>query len=256
MSFQRRFLVGVLVVIFGVGVGVAVAQTDTSNDSGLKMPKRWGIGVTYYDQKQPYGIESLSIPGFDPSIAKSIDVDNKTTTAHATFDYWLFPFLDVQVLAGNIESDTDVKLSKVNIGMPLANLKVKSKGQVYGAGFTLVYGNEKVFGMLTGQYTTTKLDKMGSSVKAIVFTPKIGMRVGQKAAVYAGAMYQKPSEKHSGTYAIPFVGTLPYSVKLTSADKWGYLAGLNYGFTANWVLTVEGGFGKRKSLLAHLDYRF
>lgn len=256
MNVERCCFVAILIVLLGVGAGVAVAQSDKTDEGGSTMPKRWGIGVTYYDQKQPYGIESLSIPGFDPAIAKSIDVDNHTTTAHATFDYWLFPFLDVQVLAGNIESDTDVKLSKVNIGVPLSNLEVKSKGQVYGAGFTLVYGNEKVFGMFTGQYTTTKLNKMGSSVKAIVFTPKVGMRVGKKMALYAGAMYQKPSEKHSGVYTIPYLGTMPYSVKLTSADKWGYLAGLNYGFSEHWMLTVEGGFGKRTSVLAHLDYRW
>lgn len=234
------------------------AAQEGSAASGPELPKRWGVGVTYYNQSQPYTIESLSmsLPGIAPSVAKGLSVNNTTETLHATFDYWLLPFLDVQVLVGDLQSDTSVKLSKLNIGIPLADLKVKSKGLVYGGGLTLAYGTGSVFGTLTGQYTETKMDEEGASVTAWVATPKLGMRLGRRAAVYVGAMYQKPQERHSGRYDVPPFGTVPYAVKLTSADKWGYLAGLSIGVAEHWVLTMEDGFGKRTSALAHLDYRW
>ena len=262
MKFQRRFIIGLLGVLLCGGSGVAFAQSDAQGNDEQAMPKPWGVGLSYYQQSQPYGIESLELSGLPPAVAglidpKQISASNFTETTHVTFDYWVLPFLDLQLLAGTITSNTDVQLSKVNIGMPLQDLHVRSKGNVYGGGITLVYGYEQVFGTLTAQYTSSNLDELDSSVKAYVLTPKIGMKLGTQAAAYLGAMYQKPQEKHTGTYLVPpFPAPLHYSVTLTNENKWGYLAGVNYGFTENWVLTVEGGFGKRKSVLAHLDYRW
>jgi hypothetical protein len=226
--------------------------------SAAQLPKRWGLGVSYYTQKQPYGLESLQIgiPGIDPAVANSLDVDNTTKTLHATFDYWLLPFLDVQLLCGNLDTTTDVKLSKLNLGMPLQDLKVKAKGLVYGGGLTLAWGNESAFATLSGQYMATRMDEEGAEVKAWVITPKLGMMLGQYGVAYVGAMYQKPEETHAGSYPVPPFGTVPYSVKLTNEDSWGYLAGLNFGLTEHLMLTVEGGFGKRTSVLGHLDYRW
>ena len=246
-----------LVVFFGWAAFVSAAGESWAQ-SAAQLPKKWGLGVTAYRQSQPYSLESLQLglPGLDPALANGLDVDNTTKTLHATFDYWLLPFLDVQVLIGNLESDTDVKLSTLNIGVPLSDLEVKSKGLVYGGGFTLAYGTSRSFATLTGQYTWTNLDEEGSSVEAWVVSPRVGMMVGKWAAAYVGAMYQEPQEKHTGTYDVPPFGTVLYSVELTSADKWGYLAGFNVGLAENWMLTVEGGFGKRTSVLAHLDYRW
>jgi hypothetical protein len=252
MKIARCTVVLLVCACTWVSVGRADAQ------SGPQLPKKWGLGVSYYRQSQPYGLEELSLglPGIDPAVASQLDVDNTTKTLHATFDYWLLPFLDVQVLVGNIDTTTDVKLSALNLGMPLSDLTVKAKGLVYGGGFTLAYGGESAFATLTTQYTATKMDEEGASVTAWVVTPKIGMRLGPYAAAYVGAMYQKPEEKHAGTYDVPPFGTVPYSVKLTSTDNWGYLAGVNVGLTENLMLLLEGGFGTRTSVLAHLDYRW
>lgn len=254
---SRGVLVGACCAVLLSWSGLAMAQAGPSA-TGPRLPKRWGVGVTYYHQTQPYRIESLTmqLPGIDPAVAKGLDVDNTTETLHATFDYWLLPFLDVQLLVGNLESSTDVKLSRLSVGIPLADLEVRSKGLVYGGGVTLAWGHDALFGTLTGQYTATDLDEKGADVTAWVVTPKVGMLLGRQAAAYVGAMYQKPQERHMGSYPVPPFGTVPYDVKLTSADKWGYLAGVNVGISEHWVLTVEGGFGTRKSVLGHLDYRW
>lgn len=262
MELRRRSIVAVVGALVLGAAGAAVAQPAGQGSAAQAMPKRWGVGISYYQQSQPYGIDSLRLSGLPPGVAglidpKVIDAANFTETTHVTFDYWLFPFLDLQLLAGTITSNTDLGFSQVNIGLPLQDLEVSSKGNLFGGGLTLVYGYESFFGTFTAQYTSADLDQIGSSVKALVLTPKVGMRLGAKAAAYVGAMYQEPEEKHSGTYLVPpFPAPLDYSVTLTNADKWGYLAGVNYGFTEHWVATIEGGFGERTSLLAHLDYRW
>jgi hypothetical protein len=237
---------------------VAAVAQESPDAPGSRMPKPWGVGVTYYQQAQPYKIESLtmSLPGIDPAVAKGLDVHNFTETLHATFDYWLLPFLDVQVLFGKLESNTKVGLSELNVGIPLADLDVKSKGLVYGAGATLAYGTDRFFGTLTGQYTDTRLDEEGASVTAWTVTPKLGMTLGKSAAAWVGAMYQKPQEDHQGSYNVPPFGTVPYKVHLTAENMWGYLAGASYGLGEHWLLVAEGGFGQRTALLVHLDYRW
>ncbi len=252
-------LVGVALVC---GAGWAAAeeqQTPTPEPSKIKP---WGVGATYYYQTQPYGLKSLTLglppgaPQIDSSVTDSLDVRNTTETELLTVDYWVLPFLNVQGLLGRIETETKVPLSTVNIGIPLSDLVVRSKGVVYGGGATLAYGTNRVFGTLTGQYTAAVLDEEGASVTALVLTPRLGVVVFRRATLYGGAMYQRPSEKHSGKYDVPPRGTVDYSVKLTSSDRWSGLAGATFTVTPHWVLTAEGGFGKRHTLLTHLDYRW
>ncbi len=261
MSTRRRLgaFLGAAVLC---GAGWAAAEETQSAAPEPSRMKPWGVGATYYYQTQPYGLKSLTlglppgVPQIDPSVAENLDVRNTTETELLTVDYWVLPFLNLQALVGRIETETKVPLSTVNIGIPLADLIVKSKGVVYGGGATLAYGTDRVFGTLTGQYTAAILDEEGASVTALVVTPRLGVVVFKRATVYAGAMYQRPSEKHSGKYDVPPLGTVDYSVKLTSADKWSGLAGATFAVTPHWVLTAEGGFGKRHTLLTHLDYRW
>ncbi|MCU0293279.1 MAG: hypothetical protein MUF10_15020 [Thermoanaerobaculaceae bacterium] len=254
---------GVVMLAGAVVMGhVGVSQAQTSREyllsHGYRLPKQWGVSVAYYRQSQPYELDSLTlgIPGFDPALANNLSVDNTTTTPHAAFDYWLLPYLNVQVLAGSIDGETDVKLSTLNVGIPLGDIIIDYKGFFYGAGFTLAAGSERYFATITTEYTSSQLDNEDSSVSAWVFTPRIGASFGRDSAVYVGAMYQVPEESHSGIQPIAGIGNVPYEVTLTAKDRWNYVAGVNLGLTEHWVLTVEGGFGDRDAVLGMLTYRW
>ncbi len=233
------------------------APTGLAAPAGAQLPLRRGVGMSFYVQDQDYVLDSLEvgIPFFDPSVAKGLKVTNRTTTVHATLDYWLLPFLDLMILAGYIDGKTDVDLSQLNIGIPLQNITVKYKGEVYGAGFTAAGGWDKFFATLTVQYTNTNLDVSNSKVSAWVITPKFGYTVG-KVGLFVGAEWQDPSEKHSGEYNVPPLGVVPYSVTLAGQDKWNYHAGMSTGIGRRWIFTLEGGFGNRTSGLFHVDYRW
>lgn len=241
-------------------VGVTQAQTSREHllSQGYRLPKQWGVSVAYYRQSQPYELDSLTLglPGFDPALANNLSVDNTTRTPHAAFDYWLLPYLNVQVLAGSIDGETEVKLSQLNVGIPLGDIIIDYKGFFYGAGFTLAAGSERYFATITTGYTSCKLDNADSSVSAWVFTPRIGANFGRASAVYVGAMYQVPEENHSGIQPIAGIGNVPYEVSLTAKDRWNYVAGVNLGLAEHWVLTVEGGFGDRDAVLGTLTYRW
>jgi hypothetical protein len=256
-ELRRAGVTALVAVLVSAGVVTAQTQATVPMSAGVDLPLPYGFGFSVYRQSQPYAIDriTLGIPGVDPALLRGIAVKNTTETAHLTFDYWALPFLDLAVLAGYLRGTTDVNLASVNVGVPLSDIEVTYKGLVYGGSFTLVGGWDKFFGTLTTQYTSTHLDTEQSSVTAWVVTPKFGYRFG-KTAAWLGAMYQNPDEKHKGTTAVPYFGNVPYDVTLSAKDKWGYLAGLTTGFSEHWLLTLEGGFGKRTSGLVHLDYRF
>ena len=253
VSSNVRAALTALVIVAG---GTVAAWGQSSSE--VAMRNSLGIGLTLYNQTQPYEIANLTvqIPGIDPATLTNLDVDNDTTSYHLRIDYWLFPFLNVFGLVGQIEGKTDVDLQGIDIGLPvgLSNLTIDYDGTVYGGGAVLAVGGAHWFGALAYDYTETDLDVATSSVKATVVTPKIGYHF-DRGAVWVGAMHQDAEEIHEGTYTLPYLGAVPFRVELNEKDPWNYLIGGTAGLGKGWVLILQGGFGTRSSALVTLEYR-
>ncbi len=252
----------------GIAVGLlcsALLAAGTSAQSlwdqalarGAKLPKRAGVSISLYTQSQNYAIDKLTlgVQTIDPAAAKNLKIENTTKAAHLQADYWVLPFLDVYAILGQVRGTTKVNLSQVNIGIPLQDLRLEYRGWVYGGGIVLAYGGEHVFTTLDLNYNNTSLDVSTSSVWAWLATPRIGYDFGPVAA-YLGATYERPQEKHEGTFIITGFGPVPYNVTLGAENAWSYIAGLNAPLGPHFILTLEGGFGPRTAVLGHLDYRF
>ncbi len=251
----------VLAVVAAVIATPAWAQNEGAGipGEGHQLPMKWGIGATLYNQTQPYDIVSLQIPiaGLDLSAADGLEIENNTDSYHLKFDYWLFPFLNVFVLGGQIDGTTTVKLSNVDLGLPITlnNIKIDYSGVMYGGGATLAFGGKGWFTSLTYDITETNLDVASSSVSAWVLTPRFGLTFSG-AAIWIGAMYQNAEETHEGVWDMPYLGAVPYYAVLEQSEPWNYQIGMVAGLGEHWNLTFEGGVGSRKSVLAALEYRF
>jgi hypothetical protein len=256
---RRAIVTSILVVgFFLVGPTQLHAQSSRSL-RGVEIPNPLGLGLTFYNQTQPYEIETLELdfPGLDPALLEGFAVDNETTSYHLRLDYWLLPFLNIFGLVGEIDSRTTVSLEGLDIGLPVPinDLKVDIDGTVYGVGVVLAVGGEGWFATVAYDYTETDLDVATSSVKAQVLTPKIGLRLS-RGAIWIGAMYQTAEEEHEGTFDLPFVGPIPFHVTLREAEPWNYVIGGTAGLGEHWVVILQGGFGDRNSALATIEYRF
>jgi hypothetical protein len=228
-------------------------------DTGPRLPMPWGLGFTIYGQRQPYDIVELQVPlaGLDIGAAEGLDIENQTESMHLKFDYWVLPFLNVFALGGHIDGATRVKLSGVDLGLPIVlnDLKIDYSGLMYGGGATLAVGGKKWFATLTYESTWTDLDVRSSSVRGQVVTPTLGL-IFKGAAVYVGAMYQKAEETHEGIFEVPFLGAVPYYAELRQGEPWNYHVGMRAGISKHWNLNFKGGFGTRKSAMVSLGYRF
>lgn len=246
-------------------VGLLVASTGAQAESlreaararGYDLPKPFGVGVSYLTQDQDYAIDrlALGIGAIDPSAVVGLGIESDVDTVHLTADWWVLPFLDLYAILGNVNGSTHVGLSQINIGLPLQDLTVNYDGLLYGAGMVLAYGRERLFVLVDLSYSWSDLDLSTSSVRAFVATPRVGYDFG-KVSLWAGAMYQDPDERHRGVVDIPPLGPVPYDVVLGSKDHWNYTVGLSASLGEHWVASVEGGFGPRSMVLAHIDYRF
>lgn len=261
MKRGATFAVLAIAVLVTAVTNPSWAQSEGAgvSDSGHQLPMKWGFGLTLYNQNQPYDIVSLQIPlaGLDLGAADGLDIQNNTDSYHLKFDYWLFPFLNVYLLGGSIEGTTTVKLSDVELGLPITlnNIKIDYSGMMYGGGVTLAVGGKGWFASLTYDITQTDLDVSSSSVSAWVVTPRVGL-VFDHAALWVGAMYQRAEETHEGIWEMPYLGAVPFNVVLEQSDPWNYQIGMIAGLSEHWNLNFEGGFGNRKSVLATLEYRF
>jgi hypothetical protein len=226
---------------------------------GHQLPAPFGLGLTIYTQNQDYRLARLHIdvPDVNVEVAEALPVVNRTESYHLKLDHWVLPFLNVYALGGWLETTTRVKLSGIDVGLPftLDDLVIDNDGWVYGGGLTLVGGYGDFFATLTGTYTEADLTVTNSSISAWVVTPKVGYVFGE-GSVWVGAMHQDAEERHEGTYAIPYLGEVPFTVELHEAEPWNYLVGAVAGLTEHWVLTFEAGFGDRDSVLMGLEYRF
>lgn len=224
----------------------------------IKIPNKLGLGLSLYNQTQPYEIASLEvqIPGLDPAMLEDLDVDNNTSSYHLRVDYWILPFLNIFGLFGQIDGSTDVDLQGIDIGLPvgLNDLTIDYDGTVYGGGAVLAVGGAHWFGAVAYDYTETDLEIATSSVQASIVTPKVGYHF-DGGAVWVGAMYQDAEETHQGTYVLPYLGPVPFRVELNEKESWNYLIGGTASLAKHWVLILQGGFGERDSALVTLEYR-
>jgi len=234
------------------------AELGAQSASKIEIPNKLGLGLSLYNQTQPYEIASLEvqIPGVDPAMLEDLDVDNDTSSYHFRIDYWLLPFLNIFGLYGQIDGSTEVDLQGIDIGLPIGlnNLTIDYDGTVYGAGAVLAVGGAHWFADVAYDYTETDLDVATSSVKASIVTPKVGYHFSG-GAVWVGAMYQDTQERHEGTFEMPYLGPIPFKVELNDREPWNYLIGGTASLGGPWVLILQGGFGTRDAALVTLEYR-
>ena len=255
----RCALLAVAILLL-VPAGPAVAQSGGLDiPDGVHLPAPWGVAITLYSQTQDYDIVNLDVPlaGIDIGQAENLTVANQTDTYHFKFDYWLLPFLNVYAIVGYVDGTTTVELGKIDLGIPirLNDIRIDYDGLLYGGGVTLAFGGKGWFTTLTYDINETDLDLTDSSVSAWVLTPRVGL-VFEGAAIWVGGMYQQAEETHAGIFDMPFLGSVPFRVELEQSDAWSYFVGMNAGLGEHLNLTLEGGFGPRKAVLATLEYRF
>lgn len=267
---MRRFGAVVVVLLVFVLTGpspVTAGEPVWGKDlvAGKRFPLPFGVSAVYFDQDQEYVVDrlTLGVPGLPPIPSSLLEIDNGIEEVNAKFDAWLFPYLNVFAIAGQLDGQTDVNFAQIQplLGLPFSTLSIDYDGDVFGLGAVLAGGTDRWFGSLTAIATQTSLEgDFDSDVDATVLTPRVGVH-GPRGALYLGAMHLDATEKHSGTIPLPLIPGLPafpvpFEVELSQKEDWNWLVGGVLALGERWTVQVEAGFEGRDHVDVELGYRF
>ena len=234
------------------------------------MPKAFGIGVDYFSMRQGLVLDQLDVsfpPGFPPLPLDNVSAIKTTSdndNVDVKIDAWLFPFMNVFAIYGELDGRTNVDLSGTLLPLPsaLSNLDIQYDGDVFGGGIVLAVGGDEWFASLTTTFTDSDLSGgFNSSVKAMTMQPRFGYAHSENFSFWIGGYHIDAEEKHSGSVNVDFgppFGTVPigFDVTLGASTDFSPAIGANIGF-GSFTATIEaGGGGDRRTLLANLSYRF
>ena len=110
------------------------------------LPKAWGIGVDYFNMRQPYALDNLVLIDTgvvdvdlgqlllpDPGI---LPIDNEIRHTDLKLDVWVTPFLNIFGIYGRIDGDTKIDLGVLGLPLPPQTnaLTIDYDGEVFGGG--------------------------------------------------------------------------------------------------------------------------
>jgi hypothetical protein len=241
---------------------------------GYVLPRPFGISVGYMHQDQPFDVNDVFVNGIDvktPGVAVVDEVQNEEGTYTLRFDIWILPFWNVYGILGRTNGDAEGPL-QINLdpvfpilcGLPGNDCRIDTTfrisydADVTGWGTTVAGGYKDFFGMVDYNRTTADLDISITDAKATVISSRIGWNGkigGFSGVLWAGAMYQDIAQ----VLDLPLdIGddTLLVSIDQSTQTAWNYLVGGQWDINRSFAVLAEFGFGKRKSQMLVLTYRF
>jgi len=243
-------------------------------EMGYVLPRPFGISFGYVHQDQPFDVNEVFVNGIDvktPGLAVVNEVQNEESTWILRLDAWILPFWNVYGLLGRTEGQAIGPL-QINLepvfplicGLPGNNcaidttFDIKYKADVVGWGTTVAGGYKDFFGMIDYNRTTADLDISITDAKATVISSRIGWNGkmgGFTGVLWVGAMYQDIAQVLDLQIDIGD-NTLDVSIDQSAQAPWNYLIGGQWDVSRSFSVLAEFGFGKRKSQMLNLTYRF
>ena len=243
-------------------------------ERGYVLPRPFGISFGYMHQDQPFDVNEVFVNGIDvktPGVAVVNEVQNEESTYIMRLDAWILPFWNVYGLLGRTKGQAVGPL-QINLepvfpilcGLPGNNCAVDTtfdiryKADVLGWGTTVAGGYKDFFGMIDYNRTTADLDISITDAKATVISSRIGWNGklgGFTGVLWVGAMYQDIAQVLDLQIDIGD-NILDVSIDQSTQVPWNYLIGGQWDVNRSFSVLAEFGFGKRKSQMLNLTYRF
>ncbi len=247
--------------------GMAFAEwpigAEAARARGIELPLPFGLSWTHMEQDQPFKVTRLEVSAGGAPVPASIEkLTNEDRTDTLRLDAWVFPFLNIYLLAGRSDSESEgtatIPAGLFGPSSLMVPFKQRYKGDILGLGLTLAAGYRSFFATLDANYTETNIDISEDDAKAIVINPRLGWNGryhGWQGALWVGAMYQDLQQ--TLVIETEFMGApVTAIIEEQAAEPWNTVVGASWNINRRVQLLLEGGFGQRQQWLASLGYRF
>ncbi|WP_153301438.1 hypothetical protein [Endozoicomonas arenosclerae] len=239
---------------------------------GTDFPKTWGISLTTLSMKQNSKLDSVVFQGDIGRYITDLQfnkVEDESRTTNLRVDAWVLPFLNLYLMYGYMEGETQVNTTTTfditpNLpgGIQTDNTTTLQKyhGDSWGLGATLVYGSGPWSASLDINATRTELNVVRSKVNAIMATPRLGYttRIADIPVTWtAGVSYLWLDQRITVEQSLPGLDTpMVMEMDVKADNPWSPMLGASLQFTDNWHAVFEAGFDGRQTLMGTLTYRF
>lgn len=246
---------------------------------GHRIPLPFGIGVTYYDARQPVNVRDLKLgvgrgPTESATFAKVGAVSSWQQNVSSRFDVWPLPFFNLYGVAGYTKGNTRGVVSVTGPVFGILNedlpLLAEFHGPTFGGGVTLAGGFKitewrdlHAFMVADANHTITNLSFKDETLishtrpQATVAAVRFGLRGEVTEYIYTGiwvgAMFQRIQEEVAGSVA---GRELEFIINQRAASPWNTLIGGQIELGKHFNIIVEGGIGPRSSILTGTTFRF
>ncbi len=261
-------------------------------DLGFNLPNPYGIGITIADVDQEMTLTDLMV-GFNGTEPKPYefvafnDTATELRTTQIKVDAWLFPFMNVFAMFGQVDGDIQMNVlvdgdkllsqagkdcSKVikpvsclvlegrNVTLPI---RTGVSPITYGAGTVLAGGWHDWFVALPINITYSEPNNAVANGRSFTVTPRGGHafqlnRLG-RLSLFAGGNYLDSRNTVNGTLIVPKTDIqLEYRIKQRNKDRWALVTGFNWDVSPrlSWTAEYNGFIGTRESFISSLVVRF
>jgi|GEM_PF-369613 len=260
-------------------------------DKGFDLPLPWGIGLTVAGVDQEMDLSNLSA-GFNGGPLRqfpSVSLNNSQTDTQSfqlKLDAWLFPFMNVFAMAGQVKGDFQmdvgidgntilneigvscsgiIKPKICSIQNQTVTLPVRTDVDAftYGVGATLAAGWNNWFVSIPMSANWTNPEGSVADGVAYTITPRGGRVVSLggfgNIAAFGGGNWLHSKYTITGTFNVPDADlAIDYIIDQESRDNWTLLVGFNWDFSRRmgWAFEYNGFIGSRKAIISSFVYRF
>jgi len=265
-------------------------------DQGYDLPEPYSIGLSFYSGKQDLTIQNLHVafnggPMRDASFIGFDAKDMHNNTAQFQLGAWVFPFLNVFVIAGRVQGSGDIGITMSGrdlmsfLNVPGCELPDRLQpnlckqnitgtahadyhGSTLGGGFTLAGAHKQLFFSMPVTYVVNDVTISDTPTRAFTAMPRAGYIAGLgdygQLTSYFGMDYMYTRNHLTGTFVFPTSDTvighdssLSFDMEQRQVKAWNYLAGAHWAINRQWSVLAEIGFGEtRQDLILAGFFRF
>lgn len=261
-------------------------------DLGYDLPLPFGLRLNYAGVDQDMSLDELDVgfnggPKESYSFVRFNDARAESDSVQLILDAWLFPFMNVSFLVGDLDGEAPMNIFLDGNGMldqlgedcsrpgfnPLCRLledqefklpiKAPFSGTTYGVGMMFAGGWENYFVTIPFNFTYADMDTTETEGLAYTVTPRVGrsFNLGASGTVsaFVGGNYLKAELEVEGSLDVPGVDlSIDYTIEQKNDDRWNGVIGFNWDISRRWAWTAEynGIWGSREAFITSVNYRF
>lgn len=248
---------------------------DEVRKLGFELPKTYGLGFAGHYQRADIDMQGFKVAGID--ITKDLplvdplgsDVDSDIFTGQLRADFWVLPFLNLSLLVGEVETDSDVTLRftpgfrdlvKLIKGADLPEFyefDTSTSGTTLGVGLMTGFQYEQLVMSFGVTYIETVTNETNSEIEALNWLGLVGYdfgAIGLQALV--GAQYLDTDRSLEGSVGLENGETLDFAIDI-GLEETTFMVGFNKDIGRNWTLSsFIGANGTKSSFTANFGYRW